>query len=50
MTFTLHTTYEALKKRFLCYIQRIKRLKRKKTRYIHCMKRKKGNFGVTYDV
>jgi len=36
MIFTLHTTYEALKKHFLCYIQRIKDLK--------------DDFHATYDV
>ena len=50
MIFTLHTTYEALKKHFLCYIQRIKHLKGEISCYIHCMKYKKKNFGVTYNV
>ena len=48
--FVLHTTYKTPKKKKTRYIQRIKHLKGEISCYIHCMKHKKGNFGVTYNV
>ena len=48
--FVLHTTYKTPKKKKTRYIQRIKHLKGEIPCYIHCMKHKKENFGVTYNV
>ena len=50
MFFVLHTTYKTPKKKKTRYIQRIKHLKGEIPCYIHCMKHKKENFGVTYNV